>query len=317
MSGETIFCIGHKSPDTDSVASAVGMAFYLNQIGRDAVACTAGTMNRESRYIFDLFAVDEPMVLTDATGKKLWLVDHSEYAQAVSGAEKAEIVGMTDHHAVGDISAAERYFDSNAANCTNVYHLITERGITVSKEIAAVLLAGILSDTENLTKRSVTQEDRDACTALQKTAGVDDCAALYGEMLRAKLDFGGLTDEEVFYRDYKEYERDGFRYGIACVDVMRSAEIDAAFERLRRMMRRVYDGNLLDLLMLKVSGADGSCSAVTYIGKEAEQCRALMQTAFEGMCRFSGETMLFSPSISRKRGMAPRIDEALKKERNF
>ena len=41
--------------------------------------------------------------MKEAGGKKIVLVDHSEYSQMIDGIEKADVIGIFDHHAVGNI----------------------------------------------------------------------------------------------------------------------------------------------------------------------------------------------------------------------
>ncbi len=66
MTQETIFVTGHMHPDTDSVAAAIGYAFYKRANGVRAVPCRLGTLNAESRYLLRRFGFEEPMLLEDA-----------------------------------------------------------------------------------------------------------------------------------------------------------------------------------------------------------------------------------------------------------
>ena len=81
---ENIYVIGHKSPDTDSVTSAITYANLKNALGMsEAKPAVAGDLNGETKFVLDYFKVPYPEKLTDATGKKVILVDHNEMAQAV------------------------------------------------------------------------------------------------------------------------------------------------------------------------------------------------------------------------------------------
>ncbi len=66
MTQETIYVTGHMHPDTDSVAAAIGYAFYKRANGIRAVPCRLGTLNAESRYLLRRFGFEEPMLLEDA-----------------------------------------------------------------------------------------------------------------------------------------------------------------------------------------------------------------------------------------------------------
>ena len=62
----TVCVIGHKNPDTDSICSAISYAYLKNQLGdpeHNYVACRAGQVNPETRYVLEKFGVDAPMYL--------------------------------------------------------------------------------------------------------------------------------------------------------------------------------------------------------------------------------------------------------------
>ena len=62
----SIYVVGHKSPDTDSICSAIGMAYYEKAMGFDAAPARAGEINKETKYALDYFKVDVPELISDA-----------------------------------------------------------------------------------------------------------------------------------------------------------------------------------------------------------------------------------------------------------
>ena len=49
---DKVFVIGHKSPDTDSICSAIAYAELRNQSGdADYIACRAGIVNEETKFV--------------------------------------------------------------------------------------------------------------------------------------------------------------------------------------------------------------------------------------------------------------------------
>ena len=94
-----ILVIGHKSPDTDSVTSAVVMAEYEKKLGNDAKACVLGKLNKETKFVFDYLGLQEPdMIDKVEDGQQLILVDHNEAKQSVENRENAKILKVIDHH---------------------------------------------------------------------------------------------------------------------------------------------------------------------------------------------------------------------------
>lgn len=65
MSKKPIFVTGHKSPDTDSICSALSYAYLKNKLGQEAVAICAGNPNKETQFALDYFNVEQPPVVKD------------------------------------------------------------------------------------------------------------------------------------------------------------------------------------------------------------------------------------------------------------
>ncbi len=112
-----VFVIGHKSPDTDSIAAAVSYSYLKRQLGVDAVAARAGEPNKETKFALDYFKVEAPVLLESTARKnpddektKLILVDHNESKQCVDGAKDAEVLELIDHHRLGDFETENPIF---------------------------------------------------------------------------------------------------------------------------------------------------------------------------------------------------------------
>ena len=63
---EKIYVIGHKNPDTDSIASSLAYAELKRKLGYDAEACRLGTLNEETKFATRKFNIEAPMLITDA-----------------------------------------------------------------------------------------------------------------------------------------------------------------------------------------------------------------------------------------------------------
>ncbi|MBE0582982.1 MAG: DHH family phosphoesterase, partial [Desulfofustis sp.] len=103
----TICVVGHSSPDTDSVTSAIAYAALLKAQGKDAKACMqcgAEGLNPESKLVVERFGLAMPEQISDAAGKQLALVDFSDLAQGPANLAQAEVVAIVDHHKIGDVT---------------------------------------------------------------------------------------------------------------------------------------------------------------------------------------------------------------------
>ncbi|HJJ36923.1 MAG TPA: DHH family phosphoesterase, partial [Methanocorpusculum sp.] len=64
MNTSTVYVIGHKHPDTDSICSAIGYAAFLNRDGGSLyVAARCGNLNAETKYALKKFGVDSPALV--------------------------------------------------------------------------------------------------------------------------------------------------------------------------------------------------------------------------------------------------------------
>ena len=100
----TIYVVGHRNPDTDSICSAIAYAHLKNVLGeRNVRAARAGEIDAETAFVLQRFDVPLPELLADATGLDLILVDHNEVGQALPHIESANILEVWEHHRIGDL----------------------------------------------------------------------------------------------------------------------------------------------------------------------------------------------------------------------
>ena len=88
-----------------------------------------------------------------------------------------------------------------------------ENNIEIPKEIAGLLLSGILSDTLILTSPTTTELDKQIVPILADIAKVD--YKKYGrEMIKAGASLEGKSEEDVIYTDFKNYPFNNLKLGI-------------------------------------------------------------------------------------------------------
>jgi manganese-dependent inorganic pyrophosphatase len=153
----------------------------------------------------------------------LILVDHNELGQAVPGAEEVEITEVIDHHKLGNThSATPISFITSpvGSTCTLVAGRYRECGIEPEQKIAALLLAGILSDTVILKSPTTTEIDRETAAWLERPAGV--VAADFGRDIFAACsslkNYGSV--ERVVTADFKLFTHEKHRIGVGQVEVV-------------------------------------------------------------------------------------------------
>lgn len=92
------------------------------------------------------------MVLQDAAGCNMVLVDHSEYMQSAEGLQDANIISIIDHHADGTITTAgQLIYDARPLGSTStiIWMRYRDYGVTPDRQTALVMMGSILSDTKS------------------------------------------------------------------------------------------------------------------------------------------------------------------------
>ncbi len=69
MLSNVLYVIGHRHPDTDSIASALAYAELKNELGQGAIAGRLGPLNEETKFATRYFNIEAPLVLKDARCK--------------------------------------------------------------------------------------------------------------------------------------------------------------------------------------------------------------------------------------------------------
>ena len=309
-----IYVIGHRSPDSDTVCSAIACARMLTMLGYPAEAAVTEPVNRETAYILNAAGVDAPPVLESAAGENIFLVDHSEHAQAAEGMADAHIVGVLDHHGVGSVSTGHQVFYEArpiGAAATIVWLDYLNYGLEIDKPTATLLLGAVLSDTVNLTGSAVTEADRQAVPDLAGRAGIADVAAFYRDMHAEALSYEGMSDQEILFSDYKEYTASGVTFGIGLLTVI---DEDAAREMAARMRSALPDGfktKQADLMYASVGIREGDIKT-DYIVPANERSEEVFVAAFPNYDEYDGTAYIFRGSgLGRKSKFVPGLTDYL------
>ena len=305
-----VFVIGHKSPDTDSIAAALSYAALKRTLGVDAVAKRAGEVNKETKYALDYFGVEAPeYVECVAADQPVILVDHNESKQRADGIDPAQILEVVNHHRLGDLETPGPVFMLfRPLGCVNtvIYGLYKLHGVVPAKDIAGMMLSAIISDTVLFRSPTTTDEDRKAVEELAAIAGVDYEA--YGmDMLKAGADLSDFTAEQLAHNDTKEFEAGDKVFTCGQISVMDIAPIEAKKAEILAVLNaekaaKGYAGSYLMVTNILTENTD-----LWYTdGDEA--------TAEEAFGKKAEGGKIFLPGVmSRKKQVTPFLIKALSK----
>ena len=290
-----LYVIGHRSPDSDTVCCAIAYARLLTMLGYPAQPAITQDVNRETAYILNAAGVDVPPVLED-------------------GMTDAHIVGVLDHHGVGTVTTGHQVvYEAKpiGAAATIVWLDYLNYGLEIDKPTATLLLGAVLSDTTNLTGSSVTQADRSAVEDLAARAGIADVGAFYLALHTEALSYEGMSDEEILFSDYKEYEASGVTFGIALLSVIDEDAARALAERMKAALPDGFETKQADLMYASVGIREGSVKT-DFIIPANERSRELFVAAFPNYDEFDGTSYIFrNGGLGRKSKFVPGMTDFL------
>ena len=160
--------------------------------------------------------------------RQLILVDHNEMTQAVKGADEIPIVEVLDHHRLGSLRTdVPILFWNNPVGSTSTIVALCYRqfGVTIKPPIAGLLMAGLISDTLNLTSPTATPVDTQVLQELSKITGVA-ADQLAKEIFAVGSPLLSLAPKDVVVADCKDYEEGGFRFSVAQIEELSFAYFD-------------------------------------------------------------------------------------------
>lgn len=263
-----IYVIGHKNPDTDSIASAIAYAWYLNQKGIEALPARNGEINSETKFILEKFGFELPVLLENANNQKLALVDHNEKEQQPIG--NFEILEIWDHHKFNFSypNPISIYSEPVGATATLLAKRFFEQQTEIPKNITALLISAILSDTIIFKSPTTTTIDREVINKLNQEWNFN-LEELGKEIKMAGIDFN-LSIKELILRDLKEYIFSEKKIGIGQFELIEVEKFLEKEEEIIRAMKEIKEEKKYDSLIFACTDILKEGSEVFIIGQEKE-----------------------------------------------
>lgn len=247
--------------------------------------------------------------LVDPPRLRFALVDHNEYAQAISGIEEATITEVIDHHRLsGNLVSREpiRYLNEPVGStCTLVARKFFHRDLIPAPNVALCLCGGIVSDTLCLTSPTTTKLDQKMLTWLSGIARVD--AKQFAEEFFAvgSLIANGTTDE-IINTDRKEFNEQGFFISVSQVEERDLHGFLARREELEEALRTLQFEKGYNIAVLAITDVALLKSMVLAVGPE----KVIASLPFKRI----DDTLYEAPGVvSRKRQIFPAICDAIER----
>jgi len=310
VSKQSFIVIGHKNPDTDSIVSAIVYRDYLEKKGIKAKSARAGELNKETKFIFSFLKVKIPQLIENLSGKDVVLVDHGELSQAADGIKEANILQVLDHHRMAGFSTIEPILyrtEPIGSTSTLIAKIFKESKLELNKQQAALLLAGVISDTLNLTSPTTTILDREIVKELTRISGLD-VKKIAQKMFKAKSDLRGISINEILTKDYKEFNFSGTKVGISVYETVVCDPFEKMKEKIFNALRRLKKERSIELIFFAIVDILKQEAFMYIIGFEEEQ---IAKKAFRENIK---ENIMYLPGVvSRKKQMVPVLAKVLEK----
>lgn len=315
----TVYVVGHKSPDTDSICSAIVISHLWNQwkdtgkindvmeINDEAVPVRQGDISSETEFVLNKFNFGVPELMTEGAGKKVILADHSDRSQSLDDLDQAEILAVFDHHKIGDVSTPNPIMFVNlpvGCTMTTMKILYDITGVDIPPGIAGLMLSGILSDTVNFKSVTTTEKCKKVAKELADKAGVDDMESFAMEMFKAKSDVAGKSAEDLIYGDYKDFDMGGNKVGVGQLELVSLDLIEDRKDELYSEISRIKnEGGYHSIFLM-----------LTDIMKEGTELLAVTDDSSVVDKAFGksleGKSVWLDGVMSRKKQVVPPLQEA-------
>ena len=242
--------------------------------------------------------------LDNVNRKKVILVDHNESGQSVMGLGQSEIVEIVDHHKIGDLTTNNPInFRNMAVGSTNtiIYQLFKERNLDIPRDIAGLMVSGILSDTLILKSPTTTSYDEEAVKELSSIAGID--YEKYGiDMFKAGTSLKGKTKEEIINTDIKSFNYDDeTRYAVSQIFTLDIDSINKDLDSYVELIETMKKNGNYKFIVVAITDIlkNGSYFIFTSSGKDIIEAGYAIQNIKQGM--------YIDGQVSRKKQIVPAL----------
>ncbi|HEM3513293.1 manganese-dependent inorganic pyrophosphatase [Streptococcus suis] len=301
---------GHQNPDTDAIASSYGWAHLEREVfGRDAEAVALGMPNEETAFALDYFGVTAPRVVESAKAEgvsQVILTDHNEFQQSIADIKEVEVAAVIDHHRVANFETANPLYmrlEPVGSASSIVYRAFKENGVTPPKEVAGLLLSGLISDTLLLKSPTTHATDPQVAAELAEIAGVN--LEEYGlALLKAGTNLASKSAEELIDIDAKTFGLNGNDVRVAQVNTVDIAEVLERQAEIEAAMTAASAANGYSDFVLMITDIVNSNSEILALGSNMDKVEAAFNFKLENNHAF------LAGAVSRKKQVVPQLTDA-------
>ena len=270
-----------------------------------------GELSPETLFILDKFGFEQPeLKLSFADTDGIYVVDHSDRIQGPDDIDDSTVLGIIDHHKLGDITTSTPLeIWVRPVGCTNtiIKMMYDFHGIEIPKNIAGAMMCAILSDTVIFKSPTCTTADIKCVEALAEIAGIEDYKALGMEMFTVKSSVQGTPVRDLVLRDFKDFNMSDNIVGIGQLEVIDLALFDEMKADLHADLQAVKEEGNRHTVMLLLTDIMQEGSELLVVSDDI----SIVEKAY-GITLVDGKAWL--PGVmSRKKQVVPPLQDTFAK----
>ncbi len=259
----------------------------------------------------DYFGMISRRSLLDVKKKRVILVDHNEKSQAVDGLETAEITEIIDHHRLGNLETITPVFFRNqpvGCTATIIYQMYIENRVEISRDMAGILCAAIITDTLMFRSPTCTADDKNAAEALAVIAEVR-IREFAEELFQAGSSLGDKSPEAMLYQDFKTFTLNDVSFAVGQNTFTNTADLQDAKAKMLEYLRTSFKRNDIDMLFIMLTNILDESTELLFFG-EGAMCVA--ETAMK--TKAIDDSIHLKGVVSRKKQLLPALMTALQQQ---
>ncbi|MEA3228194.1 MAG: manganese-dependent inorganic pyrophosphatase [Campylobacterota bacterium] len=303
------YIFGHTSPDSDSIIGAIALSYLKNQLGEDCIATRQGAISAETEFILNKFNGKTPELKSSVAGQNVYLVDFSDKAQAPKDIEEATILGIVDHHKLGDLTTdtpLECWIRPIGCSNTVIYEMFKSFNVEIPKDLAGMMMCAILSDTVIFKSPTCTKVDTKAVKELAEIADVENYKALAMEMFIVKSAVDGASARNLNTRDYKAFEMNGAKVGVNQLEMVDISALDERKTEILSDMRKMKDEEGLHTILVLLTDIMKEGSQLLCISDDPSKIESAFNTELQN------NQVWLDGVLSRKKQVIPFVQPQFK-----
>jgi manganese-dependent inorganic pyrophosphatase len=305
-----ILITSYINPDLDGVAGIFAYNELLKNEGKEGTIGVLGEVQDEVKYIFDYLKIKYPYKINNSKNfDEVILIDASHLNTLGRHIEPDKVVEIIDHRKVHETEKfpnAKVQIELVGAAATLVVERLIQGNVSISVNVATLLLGAIISNTFNLKSSITTDRDRKVVEYLSKKVQLPE--NFWEDFFIAKSDLSGEKLAQRMEIDIAIYEAGKKKVGICQLEIYGARKLVAEREtEIINILKKIKDKSKLDIIFLNIIRID---ELKNFFITWQEETKKLLEKVLK--ITFNGDVAENDQLIMRKQ-IIPLLKEELEK----